>query len=103
MGNGLTVVINGREAIPVRAIACITGWKSSPNDVAAQLARRVGAPFDKPPNTFEVLRLRGIHSPPTRRFPAFFRDIFHAKALKRRLSAINGGGRALAVYFPCLQ
>lgn len=36
---GVEVVIDGREAIPVRAIPFITGWKMSPDMVASALAR----------------------------------------------------------------
>lgn len=36
---GIEVVIDGREAIPVRVIPFITGWKMSPDMVASALAR----------------------------------------------------------------
>src|SRR3989338_5151051 len=36
---GVEVVIDGREAIPVRAIPFITGWKMAPDMVASALAR----------------------------------------------------------------
>ncbi|MBI5659954.1 MAG: hypothetical protein HZC43_10520 [Nitrosomonadales bacterium] len=45
------VVIDGREAIPVRAIPFITGWMMSPDLVAASLA-----------NTDLALRLQGVTS-----------------------------------------
>lgn len=37
--------IDGRDAVPVRAIPYITGWNWSPLDVARQLARTDGSPF----------------------------------------------------------
>ena len=41
----LVALVNGREAIPVRAIPYITGWSLSPDAVARGLARAEGAPF----------------------------------------------------------
>lgn len=41
----LTVQVLGREALPVRAIAYVTGWNWAPDDVAKNLARRAGEPF----------------------------------------------------------
>lgn len=38
----LTIFINGREAVPVRAIPYITGWSLSPDTVAALLTHRGG-------------------------------------------------------------
>lgn len=46
MRNGLlTVSIQGREALPVRAIPYVTGWQFSPDLVAQEFARTIGAPF----------------------------------------------------------
>lgn len=52
MFNELTVRINGRDALPVRAIPHITGWLLSPDEVARQLARSIDEHFAKLPNTF---------------------------------------------------
>lgn len=43
--NRLTYFIDGREAVPVRAIPYVTGWMQSPDEVAGDLAMRVCAPF----------------------------------------------------------
>src|SRR4051812_31202006 len=44
----LIVLINGREALPVRAIPYIAGRQYlSPDQLAKQLARKVGEPFAK--------------------------------------------------------
>lgn len=46
IGNSpLVVQIDGRDAIPVRAILYLTGWKLSPDEIAEQLARRAGPHF----------------------------------------------------------
>lgn len=42
----LVVKIDLCEAIPVRAIPFATGWSISPDELAKQLARVLGAPFD---------------------------------------------------------
>lgn len=48
-GGRLTVWIDGREALPVRAIPYVAGWDKlyHPESVARNLARKVGAPFDR--------------------------------------------------------
>jgi hypothetical protein len=43
--NRLTYFIDGREAVPIRAIPYVTGWMQSPDEIAGDLAKRVGAPF----------------------------------------------------------
>jgi hypothetical protein len=46
IGNSqLVVQIDGRDAIPVRAIPYVTGWKLSPDEIAQQLAHRAGPQF----------------------------------------------------------
>jgi len=49
MSGRLTIWIDGREALPVRAIPYVAGWDNlyHPESVASNLARKVGAPFDK--------------------------------------------------------
>lgn len=48
MSGRLTVWIDGREALPVRAIPYVTGWwRYSPDVVAESLARATAAPFEK--------------------------------------------------------
>lgn len=48
MNNGrLTIWIDGREALPVRAIPYATGWRYSPDMVVESLARATAAPFEK--------------------------------------------------------
>ena len=44
-GSQLTLLIDGREALPVRAIPYVTGWSVSPDEVAKGLARQIGPPF----------------------------------------------------------
>lgn len=52
MQKRLTVFINRREALSVRAIPYVAGRSFlSPDEVAKQLARRVGAPFARLQNT----------------------------------------------------
>lgn len=46
-GGRLTTWIEGREALPVRAIPYVTGWRYSPDVVAESLARTTAAPFEK--------------------------------------------------------
>jgi hypothetical protein len=49
----LTVFIDGREALPVRAIPYITGWQTlTPDDLAQNLARSVEEGMEKLPNLF---------------------------------------------------
>lgn len=43
----LSFQIEGRHAIPVRAIPYVTGWKLSPDELARQLARRAGEHFSR--------------------------------------------------------
>jgi len=60
MSNGrLTTLIDGREALPVRAIPYVTGWQFSPDSTAKELARRVGAPFSA------LHKLTAYHVPDT--------------------------------------
>lgn len=47
MSGRLTIWIDGREAMPVRAIPYVTGWRYSPDVVAESLARVTAAPFEK--------------------------------------------------------
>lgn len=47
MSGRLTIWIDGREALPVRAIPYVTGWRYSPDVVAESLARATAAPFEK--------------------------------------------------------
>lgn len=51
-GGRLTVWINGREALPIRAIPYVTGWWLSPDQVAKNLARVIEPPFAKLQNLF---------------------------------------------------
>lgn len=61
MKNGrLTIWIDGREALPVRAIPYVTGWQYSPDVVAESLAGVTAAPFAKLQN------LVAYHRPATR-------------------------------------
>ena len=46
-GGRLTTWLEGREALPVRAIPYVTGWQYSPDVVAESLARATAAPFEK--------------------------------------------------------
>ncbi|MCX7178899.1 MAG: hypothetical protein NTX56_09055 [Proteobacteria bacterium] len=43
----LTIWIDRREALPVRAIPYVTGWRYSPDMVVESLARATAAPFEK--------------------------------------------------------
>ncbi|MDP1957531.1 MAG: hypothetical protein Q8J75_05080, partial [Rhodocyclaceae bacterium] len=49
IGGRLTIWIDGREALPVRAIPYVAGWERlySPVEVAESLARMTAAPFGK--------------------------------------------------------
>jgi hypothetical protein len=52
MQKRLTLFIDGREALPVRAISYVAGRRFlSPDEVAKHLARQVGAPFARLRNT----------------------------------------------------
>ncbi len=69
MNNGrLTTLIDGREALPVRAIPYVTGWQFSPDSIAKELARRVGAPFSTLHN------LTVYHMPDTTPIPVLPRE-----------------------------
>lgn len=46
-GGRLTIWIDGREALPVRAIPYVTEWRYSPHVVAESLALATAAPFGK--------------------------------------------------------
>lgn len=41
----LVVQVKRRDALPVRAIPYVTGWKISPDDVARHFAKGIGPPF----------------------------------------------------------
>lgn len=45
--SSLVIQIDGRDALPVRAIPYVTGWKLSPDEICKQLARRVDPLFIK--------------------------------------------------------
>lgn len=47
----LTLQVNGRAALPVRSIPFLTGWRMPPDELASQLARVQGPPFDRLRNT----------------------------------------------------
>lgn len=49
--DSLTLRVGGRPVLPVRAIPFLTGWVLSPDELASQLARLHGPPFDRLRNT----------------------------------------------------
>jgi hypothetical protein len=61
MSGRLTIWIDGREALPVRAIPYVAGWERlyHPESVARNLARKEGAPFDKLQNLVAYRRIAG--------------------------------------------
>jgi len=51
IAGSLLLLIGEREALPVRAIPYVTCWVLKPHDLASQLGRQTGAPFDWLRNT----------------------------------------------------
>lgn len=45
--DSLTLRVGGRPVLPIRAIPFLTGWVLSPDELASQLARLHGPPFDR--------------------------------------------------------
>ena len=64
-GGRLTIWIDGREALPVRAIPYVAGWEHlySPDVVAESLARVTAAPFGKLRNLVAYHRPAGKSLP----------------------------------------
>jgi hypothetical protein len=65
MSGRLTIWIDGREALPVRAIPYVAGWEHlySPDVVAESLARATAAPFGKLRNLVAYHRPAGMPLP----------------------------------------
>lgn len=62
-GGRLTIWIDGREALPVRAIPYVTVWEYSPDVVAESLARMTAPPFA------ELRNLVAYHRPTAKPLP----------------------------------
>lgn len=88
MSNDITVSINGRRAIPVRAIPWVTAWVLSPDELAKQLARQIHPAFGKLQNTFAYHLENGS---PQQILPKQWDDIIaHLTALEARLREQHG-------------